>query len=448
MLGLGRHRARPCCGRSSRTARRVVAVDDRPTRRRPRPGRRARRRAGRGARRRRRCAALVGRGRGGGAEPRRARPPPGLRRWPRRPACRCCPSSTWPPAGTTGPSSPSPAPTARPRSPSSSRAMLEASGRRAVAVRQHRGARSSRPSTTPTVEVFVVEASSFRLLPLAPLRARRRHLAQLRARPPRRPRHASRRYVAAKARIWADQAPDQVAIGNADDPVVARRRSAGAGAGTSPSASAPTPTTALDGDRLVLDDGDDARSRSTSSHRAFPHDLANALAAAATRRARRRRRSTAPATALARLPGPPPPGDAGGRGWGRALVRRLEGHHAPCHPCRAARPSTRSCSSPAAATRASTSRELAEDADHVRAVVAIGEAARRGGGRLRRAPPGAHGRVDGRGRRRGGRAGPRRATPCCCRPACASFDWYGPTASGATTSCAPSRELLAGAARR
>ena len=32
---------------------------------------------------------------------------------------------------------------------------------------------------------------------------------------------------------------------------------------------------------------------------------------------------------------------------------------------------------------------------------------------------------------------PSPATPCCCRPRCASFDWYAATPSGATTSPAP-----------
>ena len=51
-------------------------------------------------------------------EPRRARPPPAVRGRGGGRRCRCCPSSTSPPAGTTGRSSPSPAPTARRRSPS------------------------------------------------------------------------------------------------------------------------------------------------------------------------------------------------------------------------------------------------------------------------------------------------------------------------------------------
>jgi UDP-N-acetylmuramoylalanine--D-glutamate ligase len=126
----------------------------------------------------------------------------------------------------------------------------------------------------PAVEVFVVEASSFRLghtAHWAPEVAAWLNFA---------PDHLDvnadlAHYEAAKARIWADQGPDDVAVVNADDPVVAghrgraRRRTFGF--------SGEEAATVRDG-WLVVDDrplmavGDLRRS--------LRHDQANALAAA------------------------------------------------------------------------------------------------------------------------------------------------------------------------
>jgi UDP-N-acetylmuramoylalanine--D-glutamate ligase len=126
----------------------------------------------------------------------------------------------------------------------------------------------------PTVDVFVVEASSFRLghtAHWAPDVA-----AWLNFSPDHLDVHADLgRYEAAKARIWADQGPDDVAVVNADDPVVAghpspgRRRTFGF--------SGTEDATVRDG-QLVVDDRpllavDELR-------RALRHDQANALAAA------------------------------------------------------------------------------------------------------------------------------------------------------------------------
>jgi UDP-N-acetylmuramoylalanine--D-glutamate ligase len=158
------------------------------------------------------------------------------------------------------------------------RAMLEASGRRAVAV-----GNTEVPLIAaiddPTVEVFVVEASSFRLLhskSYAPAVGTWLNLA-----PDHLDSHATLdAYIAAKARLWADQQADQVAIGNADDPIVAAHLANAAARhvtfGLSPSADHH-----LDGDRLVLADGT-SLATVDELHRSFPHDLANALAAAAT----------------------------------------------------------------------------------------------------------------------------------------------------------------------
>ena len=75
----------------------------------------------------------------------------------------------------------------------------------------------------PTVEVFVVEASSFRLGHTghwAPEVA-----AWLNFAPDHLDVHRDlAHYEAAKARIWADQGPEAVAVVNADDPVVAAHR--------------------------------------------------------------------------------------------------------------------------------------------------------------------------------------------------------------------------------
>jgi UDP-N-acetylmuramoylalanine--D-glutamate ligase len=163
------------------------------------------------------------------------------------------------------------------------RAMFEAGGKHAVAV-----GNTEVPFVAaiddPTIDVFVVEASSFRLAHserFAPDVGTWLNLAPDHLDPDGVGSHATLEgYVAAKARIWKEQAPDQVAIGNADDPVVtaelarapARRITFGLGAGAD---------NHVDGDRLVLDSGDEL-ARVDELHRAFPHDVANALAAAAT----------------------------------------------------------------------------------------------------------------------------------------------------------------------
>ena len=102
-------------------------------------------------------------------------------------------------------------------------------------------------------------------------------------------------YAAAKARIWANQAPGDVAVVNADDPVVAAAASRapdgvrvvtfGGAAGSagrpdfvdaSPAEAAGDPSLV----RLVGPDGEDIL-RGRTLVRALPHDRANALAAAA-----------------------------------------------------------------------------------------------------------------------------------------------------------------------
>jgi UDP-N-acetylmuramoylalanine--D-glutamate ligase len=126
----------------------------------------------------------------------------------------------------------------------------------------------------PTVDVFVVEASSFRLghtAHWAPQVA-----AWLNFAPDHLDVHADLAgYESAKARIWDDQGEDDVAVVNADDPVVAahrgkaRRRTFGFSGDEDAT---------VRGGTLVVDDRpllpvDDLR-------RALRHDQANALAAA------------------------------------------------------------------------------------------------------------------------------------------------------------------------
>jgi UDP-N-acetylmuramoylalanine--D-glutamate ligase len=131
----------------------------------------------------------------------------------------------------------------------------------------------------PTVDVFVVEASSFRIghsHRFAPQVA-----TWLNFSPDHLDVHASlEAYEAAKAQIFRDQAPTDVAVVNADDPVVMSHSGPARRVTFSPTAGQ---WRVRDG-HLVDPDGtsfvavaDLPRSR--------PHDLANALAAAATSRA-------------------------------------------------------------------------------------------------------------------------------------------------------------------
>ncbi len=130
----------------------------------------------------------------------------------------------------------------------------------------------------PAAEVFVVEASSFRLLHserFAPAAA-----AWLNFAPDHLDNHSSLvAYEEAKARIWRDLQPEAVAIGNADDPVVlahlrrvmARQQTFGLGVTAD--------WTVTDGQ--LRGPGLGAFVAVDELPRNFEHDLANALAAAA-----------------------------------------------------------------------------------------------------------------------------------------------------------------------
>lgn len=161
-------------------------------------------------------------------------------------------------------------------------AMLEASGSTAAAV-----GNTDVPLVAaidePATDVFVVEASSFRLghsRRFSPAVATWLNFA---------PDHLDRHrtlasYEAAKARIWADLAPGALAIGNAEDPVVRRHLAAvqaqgrarvetfGLGGGASWHVSGGALRSP--DDEVLIDVADLPRQ--------LPHDQANALAAAAS----------------------------------------------------------------------------------------------------------------------------------------------------------------------
>jgi UDP-N-acetylmuramoylalanine--D-glutamate ligase len=298
------------------------------------------------------------------------------------------------------------------------RAMLSASGREARAV-----GNTEVPLVAaieePDVDVFVVEASSFRLLHtqhFAPAVATWLNLA-----PDHLDNHATLdAYIAAKARLWSDQAPDQVAIGNADDPVVlahlatapARHVTFGLG---------PDADNRLQGDRLVLADGA-VLAEVAELPRALPHDLANALAAAAS--AVHGGGTVAGAhDALVAFTGLPHRvslvGEAGG-------VRWYDDSKATApHATRAAVRGFESVVLIAGGRNKGLDlRELAADIDHVRAVVAIGEA----GPEVAAAFDGVRPVRAATSMDEAVAAAASLARPgdtVLLSPGCASFDWYG-----------------------
>lgn len=303
------------------------------------------------------------------------------------------------------------------------RSMLTASGRSAVAV-----GNTEVPLVAaiddPTVDVFVVEASSFRLLHshhFAPDVGTWLNLAPDHLDPTGVGSHATlAAYIAAKARIWKDQSPDQVAIGNADDAVVATqlRRAPGRQVtfGLDPDAQ-----NRLDGSRLVLDTGD-VLAEVGELHRSFPHDVANALAAAAT--ALHGGATLAGAReALLAFRGLPHRvslvGEAGGVGW------YDDSKATAPHATRAAVAGFDSVVLIAGGRNKGLDlTELVADVEHIRAVVAIGEAA-----------PDVAAAFDGLRPVRTAASMDEAVAEAASlarpgdvvllSPACASFDWYG-----------------------
>jgi UDP-N-acetylmuramoylalanine--D-glutamate ligase len=154
--------------------------------------------------------------------------------------------------------------------------MLQRSGQRAVAA-----GNDALPLVEAIdrddVELFVVEASSFRLGHTQ--RFTPRVATWLNFAPDHLDVHRSlEAYEAAKARIWSDVADGGAAVANADDPVVMRNRNQ-----TMRAITFSTERDAdyhVDDDRLVGPDGD--LLAIDELWRALPHDVSNALAAAAT----------------------------------------------------------------------------------------------------------------------------------------------------------------------
>jgi UDP-N-acetylmuramoylalanine--D-glutamate ligase len=158
--------------------------------------------------------------------------------------------------------------------------MFEASGVRAAAV-GNTEVPLVEAIDDPDVEVFVVEASSFRLGHTR--RFSPRVATWLNFAPDHLDVHGSlASYEAAKARIWAHLPPAATAVANADDPVVMRHLPDGVdtvtfGLGSGPDAADVHPV----GDDLVTADGR-LLVRIDELHGTLPHDVANALAASAT----------------------------------------------------------------------------------------------------------------------------------------------------------------------
>jgi len=270
----------------------------------------------------------------------------------------------------------------------------------------------------PEPQWFVVEASSFRLGRThgwAPRVATWLNLA-----PDHLDVHATHAdYEAAKARIWAAQTGDDVAVGNLDDEVVARHLRAARARQVAWSTRDEGADYRLAGDELVGPGG--TLLAVDELPRALGHDVANALAAAATAEA---------------------------AGCDRDAVRRVLRRAAPL-PHRVAPVATvdgvtfydDSKATVPHATLAAVRgfgsvvliaggrnkgldlSTLAEGADHVRAVVAIGESA----GEVAAAFDGIRPVEVAGSMREAVAAAARLARPgdaVLLSPACASFDWY------------------------
>ncbi|MEO7429887.1 MAG: UDP-N-acetylmuramoyl-L-alanine--D-glutamate ligase, partial [Acidimicrobiales bacterium] len=321
------------------------------------------------------------------------------------------------------------------------RAMLDASGLRSVAV-GNTEVPLIEAIEDPTVDVFVVEASSFRLLHsgrYAPTVGTWLNLA-----PDHLDNHATlEAYTHAKARIWADQRPDQVAIGNADDPVVAAHL-AGAPARQVTFGLTPRADHHLDGVRLVLADGTTLAS-TDELHRAFPHDLANALAAAASA-INGGGTSEGARAALLGFRGLPHRvslvGEAGGVRWYDDSKAT-----APHATLAAVRGFESVVLIAGGRNKGLDLSELTAEADHIRAVVAIGEA----GAEVASAFDGVRpvrtaGSMDDAVAAAAALA--RRGDAVLLSPACASFDWYGSYAERGDDFVRAVREHLADAGVR
>jgi UDP-N-acetylmuramoylalanine--D-glutamate ligase len=293
--------------------------------------------------------------------------------------------------------------------------MVQASGRRAVAA-----GNTELPLVAALdleVDAFVVECSSFRLawterfrpdagvwLNLAP-----DHLDWHRS---------MATYEAAKARIWAEQRPDDVAVGHASDPVVIRHLTAAPGRQLTFGAHG-ADYHAAEG---ILRGPSGDLAPIGSMWRALPHDVTNALAAAASVLEAGVATTDGVAGALARFTGPHHRielvASADGIDW--YDDSKATTPHAACTAIR----SFRSVVLVAGGRNKGLDlTALAEVASHVRALVAIGEAApdviAAFAGRVPAEEAGSMAAAVSAARRL---AEPGDAV--LLSPACASFDWY------------------------
>ncbi len=317
------------------------------------------------------------------------------------------------------------------------RLMLEASGKKAVAV-GNTEVPLIEAIEDPSIEVFVVEASSFRLLHsarYAPAVGTWLNLA-----PDHLDNHASlEAYIAAKSRIWADQSPHQVAIGNADDPVVAAHLERAPGRHVTFGATARADFH-VDGERLVLPGGD-TLARVSELQRAFPHDVANALAATATALHGGGTVDGA-RSALLSFSGLPHRvslvGEAGGVCW------YDDSKATAPHATRAALRGFESVVLIAGGRNKGLDlAELVAEASRIRAVVAIGEA----GPDIAAAFDGIRPVVEASSMQAAVAEAASMARPgdvVLLSPACASFDWYGSYAERGDDFVRSVDELLAG----
>jgi UDP-N-acetylmuramoylalanine--D-glutamate ligase len=277
----------------------------------------------------------------------------------------------------------------------------------------------------PTPEVFVVEASSFRLLHSQ--RFAPRSAAWLNLAPDHLDNHASlAEYEAAKARIWRWQGEGDVAVGNADDPVVAAHL-ATAPAGrrwsfsTSEDAGVDWQPRAghLDGPAAG---GFERFVGIEELPRRFPHDIANALAAVAVA-APVGATAAGAATALRAFTGLAHRlalvGEAGGVRWYDSSKATTP--HAALNDVGAVGSAILIAGGRNKGLDLSV---LAEAAPAVRAVVAIGEAA----GDVAAAFAGIRPVVEAASMAEAVDTAARVARPgdaVVLAPGCASFDWYG-----------------------
>jgi UDP-N-acetylmuramoylalanine--D-glutamate ligase len=315
--------------------------------------------------------------------------------------------------------------------------MLAAAGRQALAA-----GNIGRPlldAVHDDVEVVVAEVSSFQLRFTE--RFRPRVAVLLNAAPDHLDWHPDfPAYVAAKARIMANQAGDDLLVYNADDEAVAAAALAAPARSVSFSLTATTGFR-LEGDRLVDPEGKAFAAAGDLALRR-PHDLANALAAAA---AAIELGASAPAvaSALATFEGLPHRVTPVGQSGGVSFVDDSKATNP--HATLAALAGFESVVLVAGGRNKGLDLGvLARQADRIRAVVAIGEAA----GEVVEAFEGVRPVRRAASMAEAVAIGAELALPgdtVLLSPACASFDWYPSYAARGDDFAACVRALLAGA---